>query len=141
MLQVEVIGNIGADAVVKEFNGQKFISFSVAHTERYTDSQGQRRDRTTWVSCLKYGESGVLAYLKKGTRVFVRGELSAKIYETNRTQQVGINCRVRELELLGGGNRAEQSEAEPSATPTASAPASAPAAPYMPTDEPDDLPF
>jgi single-strand DNA-binding protein len=142
MLIVEVIGNIGADAVVKDFNGQKFISFSVAHTERYTDGQGQKRERTTWVSCLKYGESAVLGYLKKGTRVFVRGELSAKIYEANHAQQVGINCRVRELELLGGGNRADQPEAEPATAPApAYASAPAPAAPAMPADEPDDLPF
>ncbi len=142
MLIVEVIGNIGADAVVKDFNGQKFISFSVAHTERYTDGQGQKRERTTWVSCLKYGESGVLAYLKKGTRVFVRGELSAKAYEANGTQQVGINCRVRELELLGG-SRADQAEAEPTpaTTPAAYSPAPATAAPSTPTEEPDDLPF
>lgn len=137
MLIVEVIGNIGADAVVKDFNGQKFISFSVAHTERYTDGQGTKRERTTWVSCLKYGESAVLGYLKKGTRVFVRGELSAKVYEANHTQQVGINCRVRELELLGG-SRAEQTEGEPTAAPAATATSTAPA---MPTEEPDDLPF
>ena len=49
MLVVEIIGNLGADAVIKEFKGQKFISCSVAHTTSYTDAQGQTRDRTTWV--------------------------------------------------------------------------------------------
>lgn len=39
MLAVTVIGNIGNDAEIKEFNGQKFIAFNVASTERYKDSQ------------------------------------------------------------------------------------------------------
>lgn len=68
MLVLEAIGNLGADAIIKDLNGQKYIAFSVAHTESYKDSQGQRHERTTWVSCLKYGESQVINYLKKGTR-------------------------------------------------------------------------
>lgn len=135
MLVVEVIGNLGADAEVKEFNGQKFIAFSVAHTESYNDRQGQKRERTTWVSCLKFGESGVINYLKKGTRVFVRGELSTKVYEANGTTQAGVNCKVKELQLLGGA-RTEQAQNpaaeqyERSNNPVAPAPS-----------EEDDLPF
>lgn len=56
MLAVTVIGNIGNDAEIKEFNGQKFIAFNVASTERYKDRQGNQHSRTTWVSCLKPGE-------------------------------------------------------------------------------------
>ena len=63
MLVLEAIGNLGADAIIKDLNGQKYIAFSVAHTESYKDSQGQRHERTTWVSCLKYGERRVPAYL------------------------------------------------------------------------------
>ena len=109
MLVVEIIGNLGADATIKDFGSQKFISFSVAHTESFTDGQGQKRERTTWVSCLKHGESAVINYLKKGTRVFVRGDLSAKVYnDTSGTPQVGVSCRVRELQLLGGNRTVEQ---------------------------------
>lgn len=142
MLSVEIIGNLGADAIIKDLNGQKYIAFSVAHTENYKDSQGQRRERTTWVSCLKYGESPVINYLKKGTRVFIRGELSAKTYEAGGTVQVGINCRVRELQLLGS-NRTEQAETQPTVAPSpAPAPASTPQPPaYQQPEEVDDLPF
>lgn len=47
MLVLEAIGNLGADAIIKDLNGQKYIAFSVAHTESYKDSQGQRHERTT----------------------------------------------------------------------------------------------
>ena len=138
MMCLELIGNLGADATIKQFSGQSYIAFSVAHTESYTDGQGQKHERTTWVSCLKYGESAVINYLKKGTRVFVRGDLSAKAYEANGTPQVGLNCRVKELQLLGGNKPAEQQteNREPGPAPTYSQPE----APFS-NDGNDDLPF
>lgn len=142
MLQLEAIGNLGADATIREFNGQKFIAFSVAHTESYNDQQGQRHERTTWVSCLKFGESAVINYLKKGTRVFVRGELSTKIYTANGTTQVGVNCKVRELQLLGGNNKTDQQAEQPTAqgqAPTYSTPEQSNPSPA--NDGNDDLPF
>ena len=142
MLQLEAIGNLGADATIREFNGQKFIAFSVAHTESYNDQLGQRHERTTWVSCLKFGESAVINYLKKGTRVFVRGELSTKVYTANGTTQVGVNCKVRELQLLGGSNKTDQQAEQPTAQgqiPTYSAPEQS--NPFPANDGNDDLPF
>lgn len=40
MLVLEAIGNLGADAIIKDLNGQKYIAFSVAHTESYKDCRG-----------------------------------------------------------------------------------------------------
>ena len=79
MLQIEIIGNIGNDAQVKDFNGKKYIAFNVAHSEKFKNQQGVETERTTWVSVLKPGESGIVQYLKKGTPVFVRGEMSVII--------------------------------------------------------------
>lgn len=146
MLVVEIIGNLGADAVIKEFKGQKFISFSVAHTESYTDVQGQKHERTTWVSCLKYGESAVINYLKKGTRVFLRGELSVKTYEAGGTVQAGINCKVKELQLLGGSRPEQQAGGQYQQQQTGAAPSPSYYPPeqseqFPPSTGSDDLPF
>ncbi|MDR2009931.1 MAG: single-stranded DNA-binding protein [Bacteroidales bacterium] len=138
MLVTEIIGNLGADATIKQFSGQNYISFSVAHTESYTNAQGQKQERTTWISCLKYGESAVINYLKKGTRVFVRGDLSAKIYDANGTPQVGLNCRVKELQLLGGNRPTEQQteNREPAPAPAYQQPEA-----QFSDNGSDDLPF
>lgn len=103
MLAVTVIGNIGNDAEIKEFNGQKFIAFNVASTERYKDRQGNQHSRTTWVSCLKPGESSVVTYLKKGTQVYVRGSLSVKTFNSGNGVQAGVNCIVQPLILRRNG--------------------------------------
>lgn len=101
MLKIEIIGNIGNDAVVKDFNGKKYIAFNVAHSEKYKDAQGNQVEKTIWVSVLKPGESAVLQYIKKGTGVYVCGELSVKSYTDSQHQtQVGINCLAREVQLL-----------------------------------------
>lgn len=153
MLQIEIIGNLGQDAEIKEFNGQRYISFSVAHTENFTDARGEKQKRTVWVSCLKYGENGVINYLKKGTSVFVRGDLSVKLFSSNGTMQAGVNCRVKELQLLSGNKQeiaqasgqtysalAQAAPAAPSYSPTYTPPASSFQQPAA-NDGGDDLPF
>lgn len=103
MLQLEVIGNIGSDAEIKEINGKKYVSFSVADSYRGTDGQGNRIDKTTWVSVLWYGEGGrLIQWLKKGAKVFVRGRMSIKEW-TDRTgaKNISINVTASEVNLCG----------------------------------------
>lgn len=145
MLQVEIIGNIGNDAQVKDFNGKKYIAFNVAHSEKFKNQQGVETERTTWLSVLKPGESAVAQYLKKGTPVFVRGDLSVKAYKDNAANwQVGVNCLAREVQLLPGGKRnqnagtQQEAPAEPATSTNVS---SAPAASETGEGNADDLPF
>ena len=145
MLQVEIIGNIGNDAQVKDFNGKKYIAFNVAHSEKFKNQQGVETERTTWVGVLKPGESAVAQYLKKGTPVFVRGDLSVKAYKDNAGNwQVGVNCLAREVQLLPGGKRDQnagtQQEA-PAEQATNTNVSSAPAASETGEGNADDLPF
>lgn len=133
MLVTEIIGNIGADAEIKEFSGKKYVSFSVAHTEFGKDQQGNKTEQTTWVSVLWYGEGGGLfPYLKKGAKVFVRGRQRVKLYtDKNNNAQVAINLNANEVQLCG-------IKGETSNTQGVQAP---PQAPMTSGDGNDDLPF
>lgn len=106
MLKVEIIGNLGADAESREVNGKRFLSFRVAETRKYADkSTGEMVQSTMWVSCTMDGpNSNLLPYLKKGQRVFIRGNLDLKIYVSSADAQrhAGMNVFVKELELCGG---------------------------------------
>lgn len=99
MLSIEIIGNLGNDAEVKNINGKDVVAFNVAHSEKYN---GQ--ETTTWVSCLWYGNGGNLVqYLKKGTKVFARGRLSVTTYQNRDNRWVaGVNMTVTEIQLCGG---------------------------------------
>nr|DAN12612.1 MAG TPA: Single strand binding protein [Caudoviricetes sp.] len=142
MLKAELIGNLGNDAEIKEFGGKKYVALSVATTEYAKDDQGNRTDVTTWVSVLWYGEGGGLfAYLKRGAKVFVRGNLRAKMYADKQgVQQVSINVNASEVQLCGS-----KAEASPQ-QPAPAAPAKGNSAPPQPTPAPvpqvgDEPPF
>ena len=87
MIKVEIIGNLGADAQLLEKNGNKFVAFRVANTDKWVDkSTGQVIESTQWVSCTLNGDGGaLLPYLKKGTKVFVRGNALFVIIKKTKT--------------------------------------------------------
>lgn len=100
MLQLEIIGNLGNDAEIKEFNGKKYVSMNVAHSEKKKDGS----ENTVWVSVLWYGDGGGLfQYLKRGCKVFLRGRLVPKAYTDKQNQpQCALNMYANEVNLCGG---------------------------------------
>ena len=137
MIKLEIIGNLGADAEVKVYNGNEFVSFRVAHTDKWVDQNtGVISTQTTWVSCSLNGDGdGLTPYLKKGTKVFVRGTPNFVVYSSPKTHKMetGINLFVREVELCGGNHEQEQNNAN-----TTQAPANAASSP---AGKKDDMPF
>lgn len=109
MLQFTVIGNIGGNAELREENGNKFVTFKVAHNERYTRADGTSVDTTVWVSCVLNGDGGgLLQYLTKGQLVFVCGDGNVRTYHSKTAGRLvaGIDIRVRQIQLLG--NKADE---------------------------------
>ena len=110
MIKLQIIGNLGKDCIVKEINGKNVINFSVAHTERFKDSQGNQKERTTWVECAYWTDRTAIApYLVKGTTVYAEGSPEADAY-TNKEGQAAatLRMRVQNIQLLGGGNKEGQ---------------------------------
>ena len=58
MIKLMVIGHLGKDCTVNTVNGKNVINFSVAHTEKFKDSSGAQREKTTWVECAYWTEHG-----------------------------------------------------------------------------------
>jgi len=138
MIKLQIIGNLGKDCIVKEVNGKNVINFSVAHTERYKDSQGNQKERTTWVECAYWTDrTAVAQYLTKGRTVYAEGSPEADAY-TNKEGQAAstLRMRVQNVQLLGN-NASEGSGANPAAS---SMPASAKTE-SMASSGDDDLPF
>lgn len=114
MQKIEIIGNLGGDAEIKIFNDRRYVSFSVACSERRADANGVVSERTTWYSVLKRGEGNIIQYLKRGTKVFVRGGLNAKIYNDKRgVPCVALNVNADEIQLCGlkPSERSQQGQA------------------------------
>lgn len=112
MIKLEIIGNLGADAQLQVYNGNKFVSFRIANTDAWTDkATGEIKKSTQWISCTLNGDGGnLLPYLKKGTKIFVRGNAQIVVYSSPKTHQMeaGVNLFVREIELCGGSKEEAQ---------------------------------
>lgn len=104
MVKLQVIGNLGKDCVVNNVNGKGVINFSVAHTEKYKDAQGQQKDKTLWVECAYWTDrTGIAPYLKKGTQVYAEGTPDIRTYTTaDGRQGSSLSLRVSSVQLLGG---------------------------------------
>lgn len=104
MIKMQVIGNLGKDCTVNTVNGKNVINFTVAHTEKYRDSQGNNQEKTTWVDCAYWTDKTAIApYLQKGKQVFVEGTPEVRSFTRNDgTAGASLSLRVREVQLLGG---------------------------------------
>ena len=109
------IGNLGADAEKKDFeSGRVVCNFSVATTTGYKEKK-----ETFWIRCAMWGNKNIAIadYLKKGTKVFITGELTQREFETKEGSKTSLDLNVNSIELLGDGKTAtsvEQSDNEPS---------------------------
>jgi len=107
-LRLEIIGNLGGDAVVRDAGGMKAIGFSVAHSEKWTDKNGNKQERTTWINCTYWKQEGktkIAEYLKKGTLVVVEGVPSVRGYKTNAGEiGASLELQVKDIRFLGGNN-------------------------------------
>jgi single-strand DNA-binding protein len=105
MIKLQVIGNLGKDCLTNSVNGKSVMNFNVAHTEKYKDTSGQQKERTTWVECAYWSDrTAVAPYLKKGTQVYVEGTPEVRTFTRNDgTFGASLTLRVLSVQLLGGG--------------------------------------
>lgn len=112
MKQLTIIGNIGYDAVIKETNGNKFVTFTVAVNESYKDASGQKVEKTNWISCLSR-QLALAQYLTKGKKILAQGKMDVSVYKGKDQQyRAGINLTTSHIEFVGGPKKEEGSAEE-----------------------------
>jgi single-strand DNA-binding protein len=105
MKKIIIIGHLGKDCIIREVSNKKVINFSVAVTEKYTDSRNQQVEKTTWFDCSIWKNStdstSLATYLKKGTHVYIEGNIDFGIYKPDQGEpRLNINVKVSEIRLL-----------------------------------------
>jgi len=138
MIKMQVIGNLGKDCVVNTVNGKNVINFTVAHTEKYRDSQGNQQEKTTWVDCAYWTDrTAVSQYLLKGKQVYVEGQPESRSFQRNDgTPGASLSLRVRDIQLLGGRGESVGGNNFQAAAASAAGSGS-----EKVSEGPDDLPF
>ena len=82
--QVQLIGNLGSNPIVKELsNGNKVARITIATNEQYTNNKGEIIKETQWHTLVAWNNQAVFAekYLEKGKEICVSGKLNNRSYE------------------------------------------------------------
>lgn len=145
MIKMTAIGHLGKDAEIKQYGTESVINFSIAHTDKYMNN-GVKMQKTTWISCSWWVEKITIAqYLRKGTQVYIEGIPEAKMWKKKEGEsEPFLNVRVFSLQLLGGGNRENNSAPASNNQSQATGgfvPYQAPAANITDPEDFSDLPF
>jgi single-strand DNA-binding protein len=101
---VQLIGRLGKDPEVKEFNKSKKASFTLATTDVYKNQKGAKVEDTQWHNIVIWGALAGIAekYLKKGMEVCVEGKLVHRNYETDKGEKKYITeINVNDLVMFG----------------------------------------
>jgi single-strand DNA-binding protein len=80
--KVILVGNLGDDPEVRSLNnGGEVVNLRVATSENWKDRDGNRQERTEWHRVVIFNENlGRVAksYLKKGSKVYLEGQLQTR---------------------------------------------------------------
>ena len=119
--KVILIGNLGKDPEVRTSqSGSRFANFSIATSESWKDkATGERKENTQWHNVVLFNDAlvGIAErYLKKGSKVFIEGQLETRKWtnaegKDQYTTEVVLRPYRGELTLLdsrqggeGGGS-------------------------------------
>ena len=105
--KVMLIGNLGKDPELRFTpNGKALAKFSVATSEKWTDQQGQKQERTEWHNVVVWGKQAEACgqYLTKGRQVFVEGSIRSRSYDDkDGNNKYMTEIIARDVRFLGGG--------------------------------------
>jgi single-strand DNA-binding protein len=102
--KVILLGRAGKDPQAHILPSGTLVNLSLATSERFKDNRGEWQERTEWHSLVGYQRIGEILrdYVRKGSRIFVEGELRTRSWADRETGQQKFRTEVvvHELSLL-----------------------------------------
>jgi len=123
--KVLLIGRLGADPDIKQMvNGKNVARLSLATSQSWKDKNtGEKKQKTEWHRVVIFNEglvNVVQQYLKKGSQVYVEGQLSTRKWKDEQSGQDKYSTEVviqgynSSLTMLGGRSGIENSNQDTS---------------------------
>lgn len=104
MFTGQLIGYVGADARANK-NGKGFY-FHVSSKFKGTEDS---EDKTLWISCFVNFDTKIMDYIKKGTQVYVTGDIFIDVFKReDGTCVPSVSMNVSRVELLGRSEKKEE---------------------------------
>jgi single-strand DNA-binding protein len=96
--KVLLIGNLGnAPEIRNTETGRKMARFSIATSEKYLNSKGEKVTETQWHNLIAWGKVAEIVekYLAKGREIAVEGRLINRNY----TDKAGVKKYITEIQV------------------------------------------
>ena len=121
--KVILIGRLGADPEIKQMvNGKNVARLSLATSNTWKDKNtGEKKEKTEWHRIVIFNEglvNVVQQYVKKGTQVYIEGQLTTRKWKDEQSGQDKYSTEIviqgynSSLTMLGGGNQNQASSNE-----------------------------
>jgi len=115
--KVILIGRLGRDPETRYMpNGEAVCNFSVATSESWKDSNGQKQERSEWHNVTMYRKLAEIAgkYLTKGSQVYIEGKIQSRKYtDKNGVERTAYDIIANELKMLGGNAQTPAQKQQP----------------------------
>lgn len=102
--KVILIGNLGGDPEMRAMpNGSHVTNLSIATSRSWKDKEsGEQRDRAEWHRIVFFNKLAEIAnqYLKKGSKVYVEGELRTQEWERDGQKHFKTEVVASEMQML-----------------------------------------
>ena len=143
--KVLLIGRLGADPEIKQMvNGKNVARLSLATSQSWKDKNtGEKKQKTEWHRVVIFNEglvNVVQQYLKKGSQVYIEGQLSTRKWKDEQSGQDKYSTEVviqgynSSLTMLGGRGEIENNNQNTSSLTNDDAPSTS-------NDLDDEIPF
>jgi len=110
--KVILLGRVGKDPEIKQFDGGSKASFSLATTERgYTTKAGVKiEEKTEWhnIVCWKGLATIVERFVQKGDLIYIEGKITTRSWESDGKKYYITEIVADNIELIGSKNQGEQ---------------------------------
>ncbi len=103
--KVTLIGRLGKDPEVRAIpSGIKVANFSIATTEKFTDRDGVKQEKTEWINCQVWrGLAEVMEkWVHKGDLIYIEGKMETRKYDKDGVTHYATQIVVQEMKMLGG---------------------------------------
>jgi len=98
--KVILTGRLGSDAIHTPGDSER-VEFSIAVTDTWQGKNGDRKERTSWVSCVKWrGSAKLAALLTKGRKIAVTGSIDVAKYDKDGETRYSTKINVHDFNFL-----------------------------------------
>jgi len=123
--KVILVGNLGSDPEVRYTpSGRAVANFSLATTEKYTNKEGEKEERTEWHRIVAWARLGEICgeYLTKGSKVYIEGRIQTRSWEDrDGNKRYTTEIIAQAMQMLGGSKKGGEAvsveESHPSEEP------------------------